>query len=412
MIGLLRRRDFGLLWCAGLVSVAGDSVLMAVLPYLVYTVTGSTVATAGMAVAELVPGILLTSWAGVLVDRWDRRRVLVVTNLLQAGAVSLLLFVRDPGQLALVYLVAVLQSSLSAFSLPAEAALLPSLVPERDLVPANALNVLNNRFGRLLGLPLGALAFAAGGLGVVVLLDVASFVGAAGLVALMRRRRAEATGPRGGAPSVRTFLAEWLAGLRIVRQDRSIAVLFVVFGLMTFAGTMLDPLQAPWVRDVLHEGTDVYALLKTVHAAAGIAGTLVLGACGARFPPTLLVGAGSVLAGAALLVRFNVPVVAVAVGLGVLTGMTSVAAAVGVETLAQQRVPEDLRGRVYGSLQAVIWLLSLLGAGAAGVGGEVLGVVPMLNLASALTVAAGVLVLLALPRRPRARAARPWRRTR
>ena len=90
MISLLRpsrHRDFSLLWWAGLVSVAGDWMLMAVLPYVVYLVTGSTVATAGMTVAELAPGIVLGSWAGVLVDRWDRRQVLLLANLFQAATV-------------------------------------------------------------------------------------------------------------------------------------------------------------------------------------------------------------------------------------------------------------------------------------------------------------------------------------
>ena len=164
MIGVLRRRDFALLWWGGLVSVAGDSMLLAVLPYVVYASTGSTLATAGMTVAELVPGIVLGSVAGVFVDRWDRRRVLVLSNVLQAVTVAaLLVLAREPDLLAVVYVVAALQSSLSAFSLPAESSLLPTLVPEEDLVAANALNVLNNRVGRLAGLPLGAVVYAGPG---------------------------------------------------------------------------------------------------------------------------------------------------------------------------------------------------------------------------------------------------------
>src|SRR3712207_1337591 len=105
-----------------------------------------------MIVASLTPSVLLGAFAGVFVDRWDRKRVLVVTNVLQAIAVSLLLFVPD-GALWIVYAVAVVQSSVAAFAQPAEGALLPSLVPEDDLVAANALNSLNNRIARLIGAP-------------------------------------------------------------------------------------------------------------------------------------------------------------------------------------------------------------------------------------------------------------------
>ena len=125
MLSVLRRRDFGLLWFAGLISISGDRVLHAALPYFVYERTGSTVATAGMIVASLAPGALLSSVAGVFVDRWDRKRVLVVSNLLQAAVVALLLAVPHGGWLWVVYAVAVAQSVVSSFSHPAEAALLP-----------------------------------------------------------------------------------------------------------------------------------------------------------------------------------------------------------------------------------------------------------------------------------------------
>src|SRR4051795_6504169 len=164
MLPVLRRRDFALLWVGGLVSVAGDWVLYAALPFYVYERTGSTLATAGMIVAELAPSFVLGSVAGVFVDRWDRRRVLVAANLAQAAAVALLLVVARGGPLWIVFAVAAVQAAAAAFAIPAESALLPSLVPDEDLVPANALNALNNRLGRLIGLPIGAALYGALGL--------------------------------------------------------------------------------------------------------------------------------------------------------------------------------------------------------------------------------------------------------
>src|SRR3954470_17153409 len=128
MLRVLRHRDFGLLWLAGLVSNAGDWALFAPLPSFVFQTTGSTVATAGMTAAELAPGIVIGSFAGVFADRWDRRRILVAANLLQAAAVLLLLTAASGGSLWVVYLVGALQSTVTAFSAPAESALLPTLV--------------------------------------------------------------------------------------------------------------------------------------------------------------------------------------------------------------------------------------------------------------------------------------------
>ena len=395
MIGVLRRHDFLLVWSGGLVSVAGDWMLMVVLPYVVYAATGSTVATAGMVVAELVPGILLGSVAGVFVDRHDLRRLLVWANIGQAMVVSLLLVAPGATSLVLVIVVAVLQSTLAAFSQPAESALLPRLVPTEELVPANALNALNNRLGRFAGLPLGAAVYAAAGLHAVVVVDVLTFVAAAALLCRIaaQPRIGAAPGPSG---AWRSFAAEWLEGMHLVRRDGTVAVLFLVFGLMTFGGTMFDPLVVAWVRDVLDEGATVYALLMVAHSVSGIAGSLVVGAWGARLSARVLCGWGSVLAGALLLVKFNVPVVTVAVALSLVQGLVAVASAVGVESLAQERVPATHRGRVFGSLQAVVWLSSLLGAVAGGVGAQLVGLVPMLDVAAVLTALSGVVVLLAI----------------
>jgi len=396
VLAVLRRRDFGLLWLAGLVSVAGDWVLMTALPYVVYDRTGSVLATAGMVVAELAPSILLSSFAGVFVDRWDRRRLLVVTNLLQALTVTVLLLV-DGGSLWVVYVVAAAQSAVASFSQPAESALLPSLVPAGDLVAANALNVLNNRIGRLVGTPLGAVLLGIAGLPAVVVADAASFFGAGLLVAAMTGAEPPSDSDLPALDAAGTaftrFWAEWVAGLRIVREDRTIAMLFVVFGVMTFGGTMLDPLFVPWVRDVLGEGVWAVALLMTTASLAGIVGSLVVGSLGGRVPAQALIGWSSVVAGLLLLVRFNVPLIGVAVVLSALGGVAAVASSVGVETLAQERTPERLRGRVFGSLQATIWLMSLLGAVVGGVVGELVGVLPALDLAAVLVGLSGVVVL-------------------
>jgi MFS family permease len=411
VFALLRRRNFALLWFSGLISVAGDWVLDIALPFYVFERTGSTVATAGMIVANLTPHVLLGSVAGVFVDRWNRKRVLVATNLLQAAMVALLLLVPGGGWLGIVYLVAVAQSCAAAFALPAEGALLPSLVPDRDLVAANAMNSLNNRAARLVGAPAGGALLAAFGLEIVVLLDVASFLAAALILApIPDPRRAADRGSAEEAARSRwaAFWHEWVAGLRLVATERGIAILFFVFGLMTFGGTMLDPLRVAWVRDVLGEGPDVYAFLTTTHAVAGLAGTLVVGMFGARAGPHQLIGVSGLVVAAALFLQYNIPVVTLAFGMSVISGVTSVVSNVGVETLAQRAVAEDYRGRVFGSLQATIFLLSLLGAMTGGALAEIVGVVAMLNVATALIAVSALVALRAFaPRRMAPAAAAP-----
>jgi predicted MFS family arabinose efflux permease len=343
-----------------------------------------------MIAAELGPSIVVGSFAGVYVDRLDRRRLLVATNVMQALTVSVLLVVARGGPLWVVYAVAAGQSVLSSFSQPAESALLPSLVAPEVLLAANSLTALNNRMARLVGVPLGGLLLGLLGLTPVVLADSVSFLAAAAMVA------AVVAPPRVRAEEPASFSGEWRDGLRLVRREHAIAVLFGVLGLMTFGGTMLDPLYVAWVRDALHRGPQIYALLLTAHSVAGIAGSLAVGTWGGRFTPRLLVGWTSFVAGAALILKFDLPLLELAFALSLLGGATSVVSSVAIETLLQTTVREDFRGRVFAALGASGSLFSLAGAVVGGVAARAVGVTPMLNVAAGLVIVAGAVVLRAL----------------
>jgi MFS family permease len=176
MFTLLRQRNFALLWFGGLISLMGDRVLLIALPYFVYQQTGSTFACAVMVAAELLPRLLFGSVAGVFVDRWDRKRVMVITSIAQGIIILPLLLVQSAESRWIVYVVSFFQTTFAMFFGPAENALLPLLVPEADLLPANSLNALNNNFARLIGRLIGGAILAISGLSGVVLFDSITFV--------------------------------------------------------------------------------------------------------------------------------------------------------------------------------------------------------------------------------------------
>src|SRR5215210_7061224 len=220
MLQVLRQRDFSLLWFAGLISLIGDMMLVIALPVAVYDLTGSALATGGILIARSVPTLLLGSIAGVFVDRWDRRLTMVVANLVRAPILLLLLAVDSADRLWLVYVVAFLSSIFSRFFRPAENALLPRLVAEDDLIPANSLNSLNNNLSLLLGPALGGLIAARYGLGGVALADAASFlVAGAMILAIATPSRAERV-TDSESEDVRHAWArlwhEWQDGLRLI----------------------------------------------------------------------------------------------------------------------------------------------------------------------------------------------------
>ena len=82
MLKLLRKRNYGLLWISQLISIIGDFALFAALPFFIYKITGSVLATGIMFMIQVLPPLFLGSIAGVFVDRWDRRWTMIVSSLL------------------------------------------------------------------------------------------------------------------------------------------------------------------------------------------------------------------------------------------------------------------------------------------------------------------------------------------
>jgi MFS family permease len=403
MLTLLRKRNFSLLWLAGLVSLLGNWMLSAALPFYVYQNTQSTLATALMVAAGLAPHLVLGSLAGVIVDRSDRKRMMVVTSCLQGIVVLALLLVRSPEWVWLVYAVAFLQSCLSAFFGPAEASLLPSLVGKDELLQATSLGELNNRLARLIGPPLGGLLLAGAGLPLVVVIDSVTFLIAAAIIARIvvpTAMRAAPTPPTGKAITRAWFgfWHEWLEGIRLIFKNRGITVLFVVLMLMNFGGVMIDPLYPGFVNAVVGAGPQAFGWLLTTHAVGGIASSLLLGQFGRVASATRLLAFGSMAGGIICLVQFNLPLLPVTLTTSFLLGFPSLAGATAANALVLQHTPEPMRGRVVGALSTMIAFISLASVlGMSGALGEAFGIVPILNVSCAINVLAGLVALRLLP---------------
>lgn len=401
MSAALRQRNVALLWTGGLISFLGDWMLRTALPFYVYQQTNSTLATATMTVAGILPSVFLSTFAGVYVDRWNRKRILVVCNLLQMIGVSALLLLGRGAGLWIVYLAALIQSTLSAFTDPAENALLPRLVDQHHLLSANALSGLNNNLARLAGPPLGGALLAAFGLDIVVVVDAFSFGVAAALIGLiaMPQQQIEHDQPPIARVGDRwiAFWREWRDGLSAIRAHRLIVNLMIVLGVTTFGGTMLSPLYPAFAEDVLRAGAAGFGWILTAQALGGILGGLMIGRLGIVLPTARILAWGNILIGLLLLLQFNVPLLPLALVIAFVIGPEQVAAGAALQTLLQQRVPDPVKGRVFGAMGTTGALLSMLGGGLAGQLGASIGVVPALHLAAGLTIAAGLLAWLLLP---------------
>jgi MFS family permease len=410
MLATLRNRNFALLWLGGLVSFFGDWVLFITLPVFVYDLTGSSLATGGMFIAQTLPRLLFGSIAGVFVDRWDRRRTMIVANLLCAAALLPMLLVRSAADLWLIYLAAFLQTACSLFFQPAETALLPRLVGDEHLVQANALAALNWELTRLVAPPLGGLIMIALGMGSAVAIDSASFLFAAALIALIAVPRAPDERPAGTrtlhAGAWRAVWHDLAEGLRLVRRDGLVSAVFAITATAMVAEGIINVLGFPWLKEVLGGGAIERGWLTSAQAVGGLAGGLLIGRVARAIRPAHLIGAGGIVLGLLSLAYVNVAALVpdramwlpAAISLKLLMGVPIMGLFISIDTLLQQNVADRYRGRVFGAYGAVTAFAVLIGQVIASTLGDSVGIVLVLDGVGTMYCAAGVLALLLLGR--------------
>jgi MFS family permease len=414
VLQLLRQRDYGLLWWSALISGIGNFILIAALPYYVYSISGSTLASGATFISETVPMVLFSSIGGIFADRWERKRVIIASDWVRGLVLLPLLFVHSTSSLWIVYIVGFLGASVAHFVGPFGNAALPHIVTESELPTANAAFSAGGFLAVLVGSSLGALLLQHVGLGGVVVADATTFVVSALLISLIRAEFEGRAPDVSGLPNAGTRLgrvwSDWLLGVRFVLDQRWISLVFLVMMLVFLGNSMVAVCLAPFVRHVLHGSAQIYAWTLTAQGLGGIVASVFIGSVTKRVSPERML-AWSILSlgllDVVIAVAQSVPVtlvVALIAGVAVLFGVA------GMNTLVQARVPDNLRGRVSGAFLTTSALASLVGSLIASVWADRIGIRFMLGIGGAIFVLAGLAalnLLVPLMRRSRNREASP-----
>jgi MFS family permease len=394
MLPLLRHRNFTLIWAGGLISMIGNWILMTALPFHVYAMTGSALATSAILMAYIAPGVLFSSVAGVFADRWDRRRTMFVMALGQGAATLALLLVQSPEWIWVVYTVVFVQSSLGHFFGPAENALLPTLVGEEQLMAANSMNSMNDNLARLIGPAVGGLLLAWHSFASIVVVDALTYFVAAGLIGLVQvraRPAADEPAPIGWFQVWR----EWVAGLQLVRDTAILRNTFIVIAFALFGDAILSAILVVFVQDVMQIGAEGFGWIMAARGLGGLMGGLLLANVGKDLAPTRLITISMIATGVLTLVMVNLPLMLVVLPLVLILGLPAIGSMIAAQTILQQQTPDAFRGRVFGAFGTTIMLLMFVGNALAGLSTDVVGVTVVMNSAGLIYfLAGGVAVVL------------------
>lgn len=419
---LVRHRDFSLLWLGGLISLTGDWTLNIGLPIALYALTRSVAVLSVSLLASLLPSVVVGSVAGVLIDRWDRRRTLIISNMLLALLLAPLLLVRSAHVVWLVYLTLFVEACLEQFTRPTESALLPTLVDGERLVSANGLIAVASNIARLGGPALGGVIAVTFGLTGVVMADAGSFILAALLFTLMRAPRRPSAAV--AAPSLGYAAAhaarDWRGGVVAILHERTLALIFLVFSVTSIGEGIMSTLFVVFMTVNARGDARAFGGTMSAQAVGGLIGGALVGLIGKRLMSRWSLCISAALFGAIDLAIFNAPtyfpafassfasviwlsrvsLIVWLLALFVLVGVPGVALISGLQSLIQSHTPERYLGRVFGALGACSALFLGVGVALAGWLGPRLGTITLLNAQGAGYIVMGALLLTLLARTP------------
>ncbi len=345
---MLAHRDARLLLAGQTLSILGDRAMFLALAIWAKELTHSNVA-AGMVIFAIVAPYVLAPAGGLVADRLRRRPLMIAVDVAIGLVVLLLLFVRGPADVWLIYAVAALYGVAGLAFDSAQSALLTVMLPAELLGEANGAFQTVSEGVRLLGPLVGAGMFAAFGGGAVAILDAATFgVSALCLAALHLRERPAP--PRG-----HHLLHEMAAGIRHVFGTPGLRQIVVATGGTLLMAGFLETLVFAIVGEGLHRPPSFLGVLLAVQGIGGILGGLTAARAMRRLGDARLVATGIALFGVATatLVVASLPVVAAGM---LVVGFGIPWLVVGFSTGIQLRTPAALQGRAASAAEALVSL--------------------------------------------------------
>jgi MFS transporter, DHA3 family, macrolide efflux protein len=408
--------SFSALWMGQLVSALGDRIHQVALVFVVYDATSSAIAVGAIFLVATLPNLLFGPIAGALVDRWDHREVMIVSDLLRAGLV-LLIPLAAVTNLALAYPLVFLLTTVSIFFRPAKGAILPRIVSSEDLVPANSALWIGETIADVGGYVFAGLFVALLGsqLPLAFWIDSVTYIGSALLIASISVApvakaidavEAGVDAARGASSSALRRLRLAIAGLRgelgagwqFLRAEPVLLANTAQATAGQFMLGILLILTPVYASDLLDRGgfteEEAYGFIEGAIGAGNLIGGFIIGLIGSRLALGRMVIVGYVVTGlmVALLPLTGNLLVALGIAFGV--GMGNLAFVIPSQTLFQRRTPPEMMGRVLGLRFSVVSGFMAFAMGVGGVLGEVFGAAPVIGVFGLVTVAAGLAGLL------------------
>ncbi|GER85681.1 MAG: MFS transporter [Thermogemmatispora sp.] len=416
-VGLLRNRNFLFLTGGQIISYLGDFIYSTTLQIWAYTLVPNAASVSGIWAAQYLPYVLVGPIAGVFVDRWNRRRIMIVSDLLRCFIALWPLLVPPALRLPAIYLAVFLIGSLGRFFSPARSGVMQVILAEQDQPRAASILQSSFAFAVVAGPSLGAGLYFLVGPYLGTILNALSFLVSALCILAMHvsaqalqpgaQRRAEAAAGEGRTGAVRAVLTELVDGFRFVLGSRVLGVVMLLLVINWFGVGALNALDIVFISQRLHVSPELYGPMATGSGVGLLIGSLIAGVLSKKLSPRSLLTGSVFLTGLGIVVFGFQVWFPLALFFYCLTGLLQGGIEVGYMALVLISSPRTLIGRVEAVIQTSMFIASVLSIALGGYLAQFIPVYILFIVGGWLTVLAGLIGWFGLPARIEPVAASP-----
>ncbi len=371
---IIRNRNFSLLWVGQIISQFGDRLDQMALIALVYRFApGSTTQIAKLMAFTIIPVFLIGPIAGVYVDRWDRRRTMVVCDFLRAILVLIIpLYLMKLNSLLPIYCVVFLVFSIGRFFVPAKMSIIPDLVKSGDLLLANSLVNTTGMVAAMFGFGLGGILVGIVGAEGGFYMDALSFLISGAMIFFLstkimrdvKREHLIKVGKEIAEVIRKSAIDEMKEAVVFLKNQRQLRSCFGILFLLWAALGSVYVVSIVFVQSAFASATKELGLLVVGLGLGLLLGSLTYGRFGQRFSGFKTIFACILICGVVLsafvLAVLNVPNLLLALALAFILGLVVSPVMVISNTLVQELTDNTMRGKVFSSLEIVVHMAFLL----------------------------------------------------
>jgi MFS transporter, DHA3 family, macrolide efflux protein len=359
---VFRRRNFSLMWSGQFVETVGCALTSLAASILVYRETdGSAFSVGLMLMASAAPSLLVGLVAGVFVDRYDRRRIMITADLLRAGLVLLIPFL-VPLNIIWLYVVVLLTSSIGQFFDPAWESVLPEVAPDEELAAANSLMAISTFGSTAIGFAASGLIAANYPIQYAFYLNAVAYLFSAGCISLIRVRKVEVT----EGTSVAVVVSNLKSGLDYMVKNPVLRSLFLIAIPVAVSFGLANSLLLPFATRALQAGEFEYGLQEGLTSVGFVIGSLLMARYLERWREGQWMVVGLLGMGLAGLVYALLRSIPLAIGVQMVSGFLNAPYVIARRLLVQRNTETEVRGRVASAYFVSSNLFFLVGMGAAG----------------------------------------------